>query len=98
VAFHPSAASLGNKFSRDLSREVASSSGSRKRSRDVDADDSKDGDIDQATALLKEKSEGTMSTLEDEINALKTELEEYASLPLAERAQWKEVITATRAT
>jgi hypothetical protein len=39
-----------------------------------------------------------MSTLEDEIKALKTELEEYASLPLAERAQWKEVITSTRAT
>jgi hypothetical protein len=38
-----------------------------------------------------------MSTLEDKINALETELEEYASLPLAERAQWKEVITARSA-
>ena len=35
-----------------------------------------------------------MSTLEDKIAALEAELAEYAALPLAERAQWKEVITA----
>ena len=39
-----------------------------------------------------------MSTpLQEEIDALKAELREYESLPLAERAQWKEVIAATRA-
>lgn len=37
-----------------------------------------------------------MSTFEDEINALEAELEEYEYLPLAERAQRKEVIAATR--
>ena len=37
-----------------------------------------------------------MSTLEDKIAALEAELAEYAALPLAGRAQWKEVITAAR--
>ena len=38
-----------------------------------------------------------MSTpLQEEINALKAKIDEYESLPLAERAQWKEVITASR--
>ena len=36
-----------------------------------------------------------MSTpLQDKISALEAELAEYAALPLAERAQWKDVITA----
>ena len=36
-----------------------------------------------------------MSTsLQEEINALEAELREYAALPLADRAQWKEVIAA----
>lgn len=35
-----------------------------------------------------------MSTLEEDINGLMAELREYAALPLAERAQWKEVIAA----
>ena len=36
-----------------------------------------------------------MSTpLQEKIDALEAELREYESLPLAERAQWKEVITA----
>jgi hypothetical protein len=35
-----------------------------------------------------------MSTLEDKIAALEAELAQYAALPLVERVQWREVITA----